>query len=107
MAIDAFEALVDVLSPSLSKDEEALFRSALHEMRMGFVRASGSKEGAAAGPGEGESPETGPEKTEDQGPEDAGDDGAEGVEAGAAEGAEGGAPAASEGAEEGETHDEG
>lgn len=54
MAIDAFEALVDVLSPTFSKEEESLFRSALHEMRMAFVRASGSGQGEPAGSGQGE-----------------------------------------------------
>jgi hypothetical protein len=73
MAIDAFEALVDVLSPSLSKDDEALFRSALHEMRMGFVRASGAKESPAAEPSE----EAGSEKTEGQGSDDAEHSGSE------------------------------
>lgn len=49
MAIDAFEALVDVLSPTFSKEEESLFRSALHEMRMAFVRASGSESSEPSG----------------------------------------------------------
>lgn len=50
MAIDAFEALVDVLSSTFSKEEESLFRSALHEMRMAFVRASGSEQSEPGGP---------------------------------------------------------
>lgn len=41
MAVDAFEALVGVLSPGLSQQEASLYRSTLHQMRMAFVRASG------------------------------------------------------------------
>lgn len=58
MAIDAFEALVDVLSPTFSKEEESLFRSALHEMRMAFVRASGSESSEAEGSASSESAES-------------------------------------------------
>ncbi len=42
MAIDSFEALVGVLSGGLSEQEASLYRSTLHQMRMAFVRASGS-----------------------------------------------------------------
>ncbi len=42
MAVDAFEALVGVLSGGLSEQEASLYRSTLHQMRMAFVRASGS-----------------------------------------------------------------
>jgi Domain of unknown function (DUF1844) len=83
MAIDAFEALVDVLSPSLSKDEESMFHSALHEMRMGFVRASGVKEAAAADAEPRE--RAGSEETEVPESEDAAESGS-----GASESAEGG-----------------
>ncbi len=102
-AIDAFEALVDVLSPSLSKDEEALFRSALHEMRMGFVRASGAKESVAAEPSEG----AGSEKTEGQGSDDTEETGSEDAEDNGSEDAEDNGSAASDGVEGGETDGEG
>ncbi|HZK49666.1 MAG TPA: DUF1844 domain-containing protein [Thermoleophilia bacterium] len=63
MAIDAFEALVGVLAPALSKEDESLFRSALHQMRMAFVRASAGESAGPEGVEEDEAAQGG-EKTE-------------------------------------------
>lgn len=60
MAIDAFEALVEVLSTGLAEQEASLYRSTLHQMRMAFVRASSD----ALTTGAGTVPETEPDDAE-------------------------------------------
>ncbi len=40
MAIDAFEALVKVLSTGLSEQDAAMYRSTVHQMRMAYLRAA-------------------------------------------------------------------
>ncbi len=40
MAIDAFEALANVLSSRLGEQDASMYRSTVHQMRMAYVRAS-------------------------------------------------------------------
>lgn len=56
MAIDAFEALVGVLSVGLGEQETSLYRSTLHQMRMAFVRASGTEAASGSEPDSAERP---------------------------------------------------
>ena len=102
MAIDAFEALVDVLSATFSEQEESLFRSALHEMRMAFVRASTMGDDTSAGAGQEEA--AAPEEGDATG---AGQDEAAAAEGSASAGAKESGPTGAEPVGEGENDGEG
>ncbi|MBU2603587.1 MAG: DUF1844 domain-containing protein [Actinobacteria bacterium] len=47
MAIDAFEALANVLSGKVGDQDAAMYRSTVHQMRMAYVRASDAGAGGA------------------------------------------------------------